>query len=83
MGIWNLIFPSLQYRLHSFYSYNQVFHQILPEVLMRLPKDYSSLERRGGCSGVAMLLEQKIAEKTRNIGIPTSHIHLRYEIEEE
>ena len=50
---------------------------------MRLPKNYSSLERRGGCSGVAMLLEQKIAEKTRNIGIPTSHIHLRYEIEEE
>ncbi len=33
--------------------------------VMRLPKEYSSLERRGGCSGVAMLMEQKIAEKTK------------------
>ena len=50
---------------------------------MRLPKNYSSLERRGGCSGVAMLLEQKIAEKTRHIGNPISHIHLGYEIGED
>ena len=30
-----------------------------------------------------MLLEQKIAEKTRHIGNPISHIHLGYEIGED
>ncbi len=52
---------------------------------MRLPKDYSSLESRGGCSGVAMCVE-KITEKTNilvSIQPHESHTHLRYEREEE